>query len=246
MNRFEDKTALVTGASGGIGRAIAVRLASEGARVAVHYSGSREKAEQTLNMVQEAGGSGQIFQADLGEVANITTLFADIDAAFGTLDILVNNAGIAKQIALADITEDDFTRFFNINARAYLFCMQEAAKRLPDGGRIVNIGSSVAEASRPAISLYGGTRAAVKVFSRAAQQELAPRGIVVNTVSPGPVVPGLAENLPPHMVEMAKKSSAFERFGHADEIATAVAFLASQECTWIAGQDIAANGAKRN
>lgn len=246
MSRFDGKTALVTGASGGIGRAIAVRLASEGARVAIHYSSSAKKAEETLAEIEAQGGRGTLFQADLGEVANIRSLFTEIDDAFGALDILVNNAGFAKQVPLSEITEEDFQRFFDVNVRAYLFCMQEAAKRLPDGGRIVNIASGVAEASRPGISLYGGTRAAVKVFTRAAQQELAPRGIVVNTVSPGPVVPGIAEGLPPHMAEKAKQSSAFERFGQASEIASAVAFLASQECTWVAGQDIYANGAKRS
>ena len=246
MNRFEGKTALVTGASGGIGRAIAVRLGSEGARVAVHYAGSRDKAEATLSQVELAGGTGRLFQADLSEVGNIRTLFAALDEEFGALDILVNNAGIAAQISLIEVTEEDFDRFFNLNARAYLFCMQEAAKRFQDGGRIVNIASGVAEASRAGISLYGGTRAAVKVFTRAAQQELAPRGIVINTVSPGPVVPGMAEDLLQPMAEMAKKSSAFGRFGHSDEIAAIVAFLASGECTWIAGQDIQANGAKRS
>lgn len=246
MNRFEGKTALVTGASGGIGRAIAVRLGSEGARVAVHYGGSQGKARETLDLIEEAGGSGELFQADLGDVDAIRGLFNAIDQTLGVMHILVNNAGIADMKPIAAVTPEDFDRFFHINARAYLFCIQEAAKRLPAGGRIVNVASGAAEASRPGIALYGGTRAAVKAFARAAAQELAPLGIIVNTVSPGPVVPGLAETLPPDIAAKAKMASPYERFGHADEVAATVAFLASQDCTWVAGQDIAVDGAKRS
>lgn len=246
MSRFDGKVALVTGASGGIGRAIATRLASEGATVAVHYGGSRGKAEETLAAVRAAGGNGALFQADIGKVADIQAMFEAVEKELGGLDILVNNAGIGAMTPIAQVTEEHYDNMFSVNTKGYFFCLQEAAKRMRDGGRIVNIASGTAQANRPGIAVYGATRAAVQAFTRAAAQELAPRGIIVNSVSPGPISPGLVDTLPPPMLEKVRMSSAFERVGKADEIANIVAFYCSQENTWVSGQDILASGAARS
>lgn len=244
--RFEGKIALITGASGGIGRAIATKLAAEGARIAVHYGGSKGKAEETLAAVEAAGGQGALFQADISVVSDIQAMFAAIIDQFGRLDILINNAGMGAMAPIAKVTEDEYDRMFAVNTKGYFFCLQEAAKCLADGGRIVNIASGTAQASRPGIAVYGATRAAVQAFTRAAAQELAPRGIVVNSVSPGPVTPGIVDQLPQEQLDMLKKANAFGRIGRADEIAATVAFLASQDCSWIAGQDLAADGGRKN
>lgn len=246
MTRFSGKVALVTGASGGIGRAIATRLGSEGATVAVHYGGSKDKAEATLEAVKAAGGNGALFQANIAKVADIQAMFEAVEKEFGGLDILVNNAGIGAMNPITQVSEEHYDHMFSVNTKGYFFCLQEAAKRMRDGGRIVNIASGTAQANRPGISVYGATRAAVQAFTRAAAQELAPRGIIVNSVSPGPISPGLVDQLPPPMLEKVKMSSAFERVGKAQEIANVVAFYCSSENTWVSGQDILASGASRS
>lgn len=246
MARFEGKTALITGASGGIGGAIAVKLASEGAKIAIHYGGNEAKAKETLTAVEAAGGTGEIFQADISSVAAIQAMFAAIMSSFGKLDILVNNAGMGEMKPISEVDEAFYDRMFEVNTKGYFFCIQEAAKHLSDGGRILNIASGTAYANRPGVSVYGATRAAVQAFTRVAAQELAPRGIVVNSVSPGPITPGLVDQLPPPMLEKVKMSSAFERVGKAEEIANLVAFCCSEECSWVSGQDILASGASRS
>lgn len=237
------RVALVTGASGGIGRAIAVRLAKSGDYIIVHYNGNKEAAEQTLALVKEAGSDGMIVQANLANLEELNAMFTAIDEKFDQLDVLINNAGIGVQIPIDDVDEASYDRVFSVNTKSYFFAIQQAAKRMKNGGHIVNVASAIVNAKRPNVALYAASRNAVISFNNIAAIELGPKGIYVNAVSPGPVSPGLADQLPPPMLEKAKAMSPFNRIGHADEVAELAAWLASPANTWISGQNVIANGA---
>jgi len=247
MKKFENKVALVTGASGGIGTEIAIQLAAEGATVALHYGGNKSSAESTLAKIEADGGNGKVFQANVAEVADIRQLFKEIDEAYGRLDILVNNAGISILKPMAEVSEVEYDELWEINTKGYFFCIQEAAKRLGEGGRIINIASALAYSNRPGTSIYGASRSAIYNFTRVASMELGEKGITVNSVSPGPVSPGIFDNvgLPPEMKEMVKNLSPFKRLGTPNDIAGIVSFLASDEAGWVSGQDIPVTGGAR-
>ncbi len=240
--KLAGKIALVTGASRGIGRGIARRLAADGAQVAVHYGGSADDAAQTLSEIEAAGGRGRLFQADVAEVAQIRRLFADIDDAMGSVDILINNAGIALNGGIKKFTEEDFDKLFAINVRGYFFAMQEAARRMTDWGRIVNITSSSTEFAFPGMAAYAASRMAPRTFAAVAAQELGKNNVTVNAVSPGPVAPGMFETAPKEMVDMVVAMTPQGRLGTPEDIADVVAFLASEDARWINGQHILANG----
>lgn len=247
MKKFADKVALVTGASGGIGAEIAIQLAAEGATVALHYGRNKSNAESALAKIKTAGGDGKIFQANVADVADIHQLFNEIDEAYGRFDILVNNAGISMQKPIVEVTEAEYDKLWEINTKGYFFCIQEAAKRLGEGGRIINIASGLAYSNRPGTSVYAASRSAIHNYTRVASMELGEKGITVNSVSPGPVSPGVFDSfgLPPEMKEMVKNLSPFKRIGTPDDIAGIVSFLASDEARWVSGQDILATGGAR-
>jgi 3-oxoacyl-[acyl-carrier protein] reductase len=244
MTRLKGKFALITGASGAIGRAIAVKLASEGATVAVHYGGNAGGAEETVRVIESKGGKAQAFQANTGRPAEIRRLFAKIDDAFGKrLDILVNNAGFGMMKPIMEVTEEDFDNIFAVNTKGYFFCMQEAAKRMKEGSRIINVTTTLAHARRPMTSLYAASKNAVLTFTRVAAQELGPQGITVNSVSPGPVFPGMMSKAPEEIRKHEATLSPFNRLGRPEDVADVVAFLASDDSRWVSGQDIPTNGA---
>ncbi|MEY4851054.1 MAG: hypothetical protein RLZZ563_1778 [Pseudomonadota bacterium] len=243
--QLSGKTALVTGASGGIGSEIARHLARSGAKVAVHYASNASAADAVVGEIRAAGGDAIALAADLRDVGAIRGMFAAIKAAFGRLDILVNNAGIAVQMPIAAIDEATYDALWAINTKAYFFCMQEAGALMPACGRIINIGSGIAYSNRPGSSLYAASRAAIQSFVRVAAMEFGPRGITVNSVSPGPVSPGVYDQLPVAMQEMVRSMSPFGRVGTPGDIAGIVAFLASDAASWISGQDILATGGAR-
>jgi len=247
MKKFEDKVALVTGASGGIGAEIATQLAAEGATVALHYGGNKSSAESTLATIESAGGNGKVFQANVADVADIRQLFKEIDEAYGQLDILVNNAGILMQKPMAEVAEAEYDKLWAINTKGYFFCIQEAAKRLGEGGRIINIASALAYSNRPGTSIYAASRSAIYNYTRVASMELGEKGITVNSVSPGPVSPGIFDSIgiPPEMKEMVKNLSPFKRIGTPNDIAGIVSFLASDDARWVTGQDILVTGGAR-
>ena len=169
-------------------------------------------------------------------------MFAALDEAYGRLDILVNNASIGIQKNISEISEEDYERTFSINAKGYLFCIQEAGKRIGYGGRIVNISSLLAKLSRPGTALYAATRASARVFARIAAQEFGDKGITVNSISPGPVEPGMFHDASDTMRLRARALSPFNRVGAPEDIADIVAFLVSDQARWITGQDIVAAG----
>jgi 3-oxoacyl-[acyl-carrier protein] reductase len=243
-NNLEGKIALVTGASRGIGRAIAERLAKNGASVAINYAKNSGEAENAVTAIKAAGGNAIAIQADVARVSEIVRMFDETIAHFGKLDVLVNNAGIMFTKPLTATTEEDFDRIFEINVKGTYFACQQAAKRLTDGGRIINLSSSTTARLMPDYSAYVATKGAVEQMTRSFSKELGSRGITVNAISPGPTETELfLTGKTKEQLEFFAKQSAFGRLGQPDDIADVIAFLASNESRWISGQNIRANGA---
>jgi 3-oxoacyl-[acyl-carrier protein] reductase len=230
------KTAVVTGGSRGIGAAIVRRLASDGARVVFSYRQDKAAADA---LVREAGDAVAV-QADQEDPASIGVLF---EPAAGSLDILVNNAAITPHAPISDITPELFDQAMAVNAKFPLLAMQHAEPLLPDGGRIINISTLNTALPAPGIALYCASKAALEQFTRVAAREFGPRGITVNTVSPGATDTDLlrASN-PPEALEQTTTLTALRRLGEPADIADVVAFLASPDARWITGQNIQATG----
>jgi 3-oxoacyl-[acyl-carrier protein] reductase len=236
------KVAIVTGASRGIGQAIAQRLAHDGAVVVVNYVQGKEQAEAVVRSIETSGGKAIAIQADLGNLADIQRLFEQTIGHCGRLDILVNNAGVILSNPIAVATEAEFDRVFAVNTKGAFFAMQEATKHLQDGGRIISISTSLTTNSRPTRGIYVASKAAVEQFTTTLAKELGGRGITVNTVSPGAVETEMTAGLPPEMKQMIIQNTPLGRFGQPQDIANVVAFLASEDGRWLTGQNLQATG----
>lgn len=237
------KIALVTGAGRGIGRAIALRLANDGADVIVHYSRSAAGAEQTAATIKKLGRRAISVQADLTDLSAIKNACSAIKSTFGAVDIAVNNAGYAKYDGLGDIAEEDFDRIFAVNVKGLLFLTQEISCIMNDGGRIVNISSGITGARVAGGSVYAGSKAAVEAFARCWAADLGARGITVNTISPGMTqTEMLMEVVPAEAREAAVANTPLGRLGQPEDIADAVALLCSDGARWITAQNIKVNG----
>jgi len=225
-----------------MGREIALRLADEGADMIIHYASSAAGAEEVVALCQQKGVTAVAFQANIANRAEVEQLFAKIDKNPGRLAIVVNSSGVSGGGSLTDLRESELEWMLGINLRGPLYVASEAAKRLSEGGRIINIGSTMSEFPFPGSGVYAATKAAVKAFTESWAKELGKKGITVNTVIPGATSPGMADSTPEAYRSFFENASPFGRIGKAEEIAAIVAFLASPEASWVSGSHILANG----
>jgi 3-oxoacyl-[acyl-carrier protein] reductase len=239
MKELSGKVAIVTGASNGIGRAIAERLAEDGAIVVVNYSKSSEKAQQVVVGIQGKGGKALAVQTDMSQVAEARRLVIDTVKQFNRLDILVNNAGKFMPKPLDETTEEEFDSVIALNSKGPYFAMQEAAKVLKDGGRIVNISTGGTHLHFPGATAYLGSKAALEQYTKGLAQELASKGVTVNTVSPGFTETGMMTE---EYRQIGIQLTPMKRLGVPKDIADVVAFIVSEEARWLTGQTIQVGG----
>jgi 3-oxoacyl-[acyl-carrier protein] reductase len=243
MTEQTKKVAIVTGASRGIGESVAERLARDGFAVVVNYSGQAAPAEALVRKIEEAGGRALAALADVSDPAAVRRLFDTAEAALGGVDILVNNAGIMTLSTLADTEDAAFDRQIAVNLKGTFYTLREAAKRLRNGGRIINFSSSVVGLLQPTYGVYAATKAAVEVMTSILAKELRGRDITVNAVAPGPTATGLfLDGKSQELVDRLAKLAPLERLGEPADIAATVAFLAGPDGGWINGQTLRANG----
>jgi 3-oxoacyl-[acyl-carrier protein] reductase len=244
MNTLNNKVALVTGASKGIGAAVARKLAAEGAKVIVNYAGGREAAEQTVRSIRDNGGEAIALQADVSKAAEVASLFDAAISHYGRIDVLVNNAGIMITKLLKDTTDEDFNRQFEVNVRGTFNTLREAATKLADGGSIINFSSTTTRVMMPTYSTYVATKGAVEQLTRVFAKEIGARGINVNAVLPGPTNTELfTKGKSQELIGRLASLNAFNRIGEPEDIAKVVVFLAGDDAKWISGQTIGVNGA---
>lgn len=244
--KLEGKVALVTGASKGIGAEIAVRLAAEGAAVAVNYSASKEAADRVVAAITGKGGKAIAVHGNLTISGDVKTVVAETVKAFGAIDILVNNAGLYEFAPLDGITAEHFHKHFDLNVLGLLLVSQEAVRHFNDaGGSIINISSGVSTIAPPNTAVYTATKASVDAISSVLSKELAPRKIRVNTVNPGMIATegvvsaGLAEG---DMRKWIESATPLGRIGKVEEIAAAVAFFASNDASYVTGETLHVTG----
>lgn len=242
MSTLKDKIALVTGASRGIGATIATRLAREGAAVVITYSSSSARAEEVVQEITSAGGRAIAVKADSSDAAQIKAAVDKTLATFGRIDILVNNAGVGFMGPFTDFSVEDLDRTISVNIRGIFLFAQEAARHMGEGGRIINIGSCMSDRTPfPGAAAYTMSKAAVAGFTRALGAELAPRGITVNNIQPGPIDTEMNPADGPN-AGFLKSLVPSGRFGHTGEIAAAVVFLAGSEAGYITGTGLVIDG----
>jgi len=239
MTYLENKTALVTGASRGIGRAIALRLAAEGAEVIVNYKGRADAAASVVDEITASGGKARALQFDIADVDGTKAALESVAA----LDILVNNAGWAKFGPMTGVSGDEYDAIFNLNVRGLFFLTQVLVPKLRDGGRIVNISSGITQSNGGYGSVYAASKSAVEAFTRSWAVELGPRSITVNTVSPGMTETDLLDEVVPRDRQQGMAGDTpLGRLGRPRDIADVVAFLCSPDSGWITANNLLANG----
>ena len=242
--KLDGKVAIVTGASRGIGAAIARRLANDGAAMVLSYAREEEAALEVVAAIRAAGGRASAVRADLADLSQIAALFDRAVAEHGRLDILVNNAAVFSTRTLPEVDAAHYEAIFNVNVRGVLLATQEAARRMGDaGGRVINVSSIVARSPRPTGSVYSASKAAIEALTRCHAAELGRRGITVNAVAPGLVDTDMISpivGLP--AVQGRIKASALGRLGEPADVADAVAFLASDDARWVTGHVLEVSG----
>ncbi|MEG4392591.1 SDR family oxidoreductase [Microcoleus sp. BROC3] len=243
MTSLTGKVAIVTGSSRGIGRAIALRLSQEGASVVVNYARGSEQAKEVVSAIEAAGGKALAVQADVSKTAEIRDLFDRTIETYSRVDILVNNAGVILYKPVAEVTEAEFDNIFAVNVKGTFFACQEAAKRMAEGGRIINFSSSTTAIMMPTYAAYVATKGAVEQLTRSLAKELGDRQITVNVISPGPTDTELfTVGKTAEEIQKFTKMIALGRLGEVEDIADVIAFLCSEQARWITGQNIRVNG----
>jgi 3-oxoacyl-[acyl-carrier protein] reductase len=238
-----NKVAIVTGASRGIGAAIAERLGRDGFTVVVNFAGNAKAADELVARIEAAGGRAVTAQADVADGAAVKAMFDKVEAAFGGIDVLVNNAGIMTLSPIAEEDDARFDRMIDINLKGTFNTLREAAKRMRSGGRIINFSTSVLGVNLPGYGAYVATKAAVEAMTRVLTNEMRGRNITVNAIAPGPTATALfLDGKSPELIERMSKMNPLERLGQPEDIAAAVAFLAGPDGAWINGQTLRANG----
>jgi 3-oxoacyl-[acyl-carrier protein] reductase len=239
----QQKVAIVTGASRGIGAAIAQRLAKDGFTVVINYAGRTSEAEDLVAAIEKAGGNALTAQADVSDPKAVERMWDAAEGAFGGVDVLVNNAGIMRLATLADGDEMLFDSQIAINLKGPRNTMRLAAQRLRSGGRIINLSSSVVGLFQPTYGVYAATKAGVEAMTHVLSKELRGRNITVNAIAPGPTATALfLDGKPQAVIDNLTKLAPLERLGQPEDIASAVAFLAGPDGAWINGQVLRANG----
>jgi 3-oxoacyl-[acyl-carrier protein] reductase len=243
MSQSSNKVAIVTGSSRGIGADLAMSLARDGFKVVVNYAGSEAKAEEVVSGVRATGGEAISVQADVANPAAVTAIFDVAEKAYGGIDVVINCAGVMKLAKVAEFDDETFDQIVAINLKGTFNVCREAAKRLRDGGRIVNFSSSVIGVRLPTYGVYIATKAAVEGLTQVLAQEMRGRRISVNAIAPGPVATQLfLEGKSPELIEHMAKMNPLERLGQTEDVVRVVAFLVGPDGAWINGQIIRANG----
>lgn len=241
--RQAKRVAIVTGASRGIGAAIARRLAREGFAVAINYASSAKEADALVEELRASGGAAIAVKADVANADDVRHLFDTVEAELGKVDALINNAGVLKTAPLADTSDALYDQTFGINVRGTFNTLREAASRMKAGGRIVNFSSTTLALNMPGYAIYNATKAAVEAFTHVFAKELRGRNITVNAVAPGPVATSLFLNgKTDEQIASFSKMPPLERLGQPDDIASVVAFLVGADGAWVNGQVLRANG----
>lgn len=240
--RLAGKVAVVTGGSRGIGAGIALRLAEEGATVAVNYNNSKDAADKIVKQIEELGSKAAAFKGNVSSEQDSKNLFAEVTKEFGSIDILVNNAGVYDTRFIKDVTEEHVDYVIDTNIKGVIYATKEALKNFADGGRIINISSKAAQSAMPGFSVYSATKAALDTLTRTWAQELGKRKITVNGVAPGPVASDMFNTVPQELKDEFINKTALGRIGEPEDIAAIVAFLASEDGRWVTGHTIAADG----
>lgn len=249
MSKLNNKVAVVTGASKGIGAAIAKGLAAEGASVVVNYASSKTDADRVVAEIVEQGGKAVAIQGDVAKAEDVQRLFAETAKTYGTLDVLVNNAGVYQFASLAEITEEQFHRHFNTNVLGLILATQEAVKRFgANGGSVINIGSTVSQITPPASAVYTATKGAVDAVTRVLAKELGPQKVRVNSINPGMVETEgthTAGFIGSDLQKQLVGQTPLGRIGQPEDIAPVAVFLASQDSGWLTGETLLASGGVR-
>ncbi len=238
------RVALVTGASRGIGRAIALRLAAEGCYVVINYNGSKEKAEEVQQEILQAGGQAHIYQCNVADFQACGEMFKDTISKMGHLDILVNNAGITKDGLLMGMSEEDFSKVVDTNLKGTFYCIRHAARTMikQKKGRIINLSSIVGISGNAGQANYAASKAGVIGLTKSAAKELASRGITVNAIAPGFICTDMTQVLPEQVKEKIWAQIPMGVFGNPQDVAAAAAFFASEEAGYITGQVLMVDG----
>ena len=236
---LKEKTALVTGGSRGIGRAVGEKLAAEGATVVINYARNEQLAQEVVKAISAKGGKAIAIRADVSKPAEVRRLFSEADRAVGGLDIVVANAGVHIAKPLIENTEADYDYIFDINTRGVFFTLQEAGRRVRNGGRIVVVSTGGTKMHFANMSLYLGSKGAIEQFARSLSRELGPRNVTVNVLSPGFTD---TDMLPEEYRAYGASLSPFNRVGTAKDVADAAAFLASDAARWVTGENLQAGG----